>query len=62
MAYVVAPGVEITSTVPGGGYTNLDGTSMAAPHVAGVVAQMLSANPNLTPTQIRQILLETALS
>jgi len=38
----------------------LSGTSLAAPHVAGVVGLMLSRNPSLTPTQIRQILQDTA--
>jgi subtilisin len=33
---------------------------MAAPYVAGVVALMLSANPNLTTAQVQQILIETA--
>jgi len=37
-----------------------DGTSWAAPHVAGVVALMLEANPNLTPAVIKQILQDTA--
>ncbi|MDI6917462.1 MAG: S8 family serine peptidase [Thermoplasmatales archaeon] len=37
-----------------------DGTSWAAPHVAGVVALMLEANPNLTPSVVKQILHETA--
>ncbi|MDX1619589.1 MAG: S8 family serine peptidase [Nitriliruptorales bacterium] len=41
-------------------YTVKLGTSMAAPHVAGVVALMLEANPDLTPAQVRQILIATA--
>ena len=41
-------------------YTYKLGTSMAAPHVAGVVALMLDANPDLTPDQIRSILIASA--
>lgn len=43
-------------------YASFDGTSMASPHVAGVVALMKSANPNITFAQVRQALKETATS
>lgn len=56
MLHVMAPGQEIYSTLPGNAYGNQQGTSMAAPHVAGVVALMLSANPDLTHSQVRAIL------
>ena len=41
-------------------YTQISGTSMAAPHVAGVVALMLDADPTLTADEVKQILVETA--
>ncbi len=58
---VVAPGTSIYSAIPPDGYTMLSGTSMAGPHVAGVVALMRSADPDLEVGTIKQILRETAL-
>ncbi len=53
---VFAPGVEIHSTVPGNIYTNLSGTSMASPTVAGVAALLMSYFPDLTTAQVIDIL------
>ncbi|MCT7995586.1 S8 family serine peptidase [Laspinema olomoucense] len=58
--YVVAPGEDIYSSVPINTYDFWKGTSMAAPVVSGVAALMLSANPNLTPQQVEQIITGTA--
>lgn len=62
--FVVAPGREVLSTIPitpgNVGFEFKDGTSMAAPYVAGVVALMLQANPKLTPDQILEFLTTTA--
>ena len=60
--YVVAPGVNIYSTVPNNEYKKLSGTSMATPFVAGVAALMLSANHSLTPNRIKEILIRSAIA
>jgi len=56
---VVAPGVAINSTVPGG-YLSLQGTSMAAPHVAGACALIKQAHPDWGPEKIKAALMNTA--
>ena len=60
IAYVNAPGVSVYSTFLNNNYPSLSGTSMATPHVTGVVALMLSANGSLTDGQVRQIITGTA--
>ena len=55
-----APGEDILSTVQGGGYQRLSGTSMAAPVVTGVAALVLSYYPNLTAPQLKRVLVESA--
>ena len=66
----VAPGVDILSTyschVPGLScdsywYKYMSGTSMSAPHVAGMSALILHADPSLTPSKVKQALIDTAV-
>jgi len=56
---IVAPGVSIYSTLING-YGTMSGTSMATPHVAGVVALLLDANSGLTTSEIKNALYSTA--
>jgi subtilisin family serine protease len=57
---IAAPGICNVSTHPGGLYAVADGTSFAAPLVAGGAALLLAKNPNMTPVQVRAKILATA--
>jgi serine protease len=52
--------VQASVTTAPSDYASFDGTSMATPHVAGVVALMKAANPDLRPARVRSILAQTA--
>ncbi|MEU4241235.1 S8 family serine peptidase [Actinoplanes sp. NPDC026619] len=59
---IAAPGNAILSTyIQGSGYARMNGTSMAAPHVAAAAALLRSADPALTPDQIEQTLESSAV-
>ncbi|GAB3793338.1 carboxypeptidase regulatory-like domain-containing protein [Virgibacillus kimchii] len=57
---ISAPGHEIYSAWPGNGYNTISGTSMAAPHAAGVIALILQANPDADMEEMETLLTETA--
>lgn len=58
---VAAPGAGIYSTVKGGGYGAVSGTSFSSPITAGVVALMMSANPALMPADLEKALYSSAV-
>lgn len=57
---LAAPGSDILSSVPGGGYGTATGTSMATPHVAGAVAIARQIFPEASPSQLTSLVLQTA--
>ena len=59
--HVFAPGVNIYSTVQGDSYRKMSGTSMACPHVSGVVGLMLSHTMGLTPLEVREKLISSSV-
>jgi subtilisin family serine protease len=57
---LVAPGVQVETTWPGGGYRQLTGNSFAAPYITGIIALLQEAWPDLTPFQIKTVLYAVA--
>jgi subtilisin len=53
---LVAPGVEIETSWPGGGRRQLTGNSFACPYIVGIIALIMEAYPNLTPFQVKSVL------
>jgi subtilisin family serine protease len=58
---VMAPGDGIASSVPGGGFAELSGTSMAAPHVAGAIAVLRQRHPTWSAVQLKSALMLTGV-
>jgi subtilisin family serine protease len=54
-----APGVNVLSTVPGGRFEEMSGTSMACPHAAGIATLLYQVNPKFTPQNVREIMMKT---
>jgi len=58
---VAAPGSDIFSTVPGGNYASLSGTSMACPHVSGLASLVWLYRPHLSTMQVKEILMDSTV-
>lgn len=59
-ADIAAPGADILSTIPGGGYDSYSGTSMASPFVAGAAALVAAEHPDIKVEELRAVLIESA--
>lgn len=57
---IVAPGVDIWSASPGGGFQMMQGTSMATPHVAGLAALLFEAQPDASVAQVEAAIFASA--
>ena len=58
---VFAPGLEIYSTIPNNEYRSIQGTSMAAPEVAGIAVMIRSYYPQLSASQVKHILMNSGI-
>jgi subtilisin family serine protease len=58
-ALLAAPGIEVLTTVPNGAYDFLSGSSFATAHVSGIVALLLERNPQLSPREVRELLVDS---
>jgi Subtilisin-like serine proteases len=57
---ILAPGVDIDSTISDNSFETMSGTSMASPHVAGLAGILFSLNPELKSSEVKKIIVETA--
>lgn len=58
---VVAPGVNVVSAVPGGGFKSMSGTSMATPHVAGLAALLFNAKPGARVDEVEDAIFKSSV-
>jgi serine protease len=56
-----APGVQVLSTLPGGGYGFSSGTSMATPHISGAAVLIWTREPQLTPAEVRERIVRSSV-